>query len=367
MKKFKTESQRLLDLVINSIYTNREIFLRELISNASDAIDKLCFLSLTNTDLKVKRDSLAIRLSADEKARTLTVSDNGVGMSAEELELNLGTIAHSGSLEFMRNAVAGSEDGAGQDDAGQAGAGKTGSGQADTGKADIDIIGQFGVGFYAAFMVAKKVRVVSRAAGSSEAFAWESDGKSGYTIKAAERESAGTDVILHLKDDAEDEDYSTYLREYTLRNLVTRYSNYVRFPIQMEVTKHRPLPKAEDAAEDAPLEYEDVCELETLNSITPIWKKGKSEVSDADYDEFYKSQFHDFEAPVRRLAIHAEGTLSYDALLFVPGRAPYDFYSRDYKGGLALYTSNVLIMEKCEELIPDCFAFVRGVVDSADL
>ncbi|MDR0346899.1 MAG: molecular chaperone HtpG [Coriobacteriales bacterium] len=341
MKKFKTESQRLLDLVINSIYTNREIFLRELISNASDAIDRLYFLSLTDADARVSRESLEIRIEPDEKARTLTVSDNGIGMTAEELERNLGTIARSGSLEFLEKNE-----------------GKLG---------EIDIIGQFGVGFYSAFMVAKRVRVVSKAMGSEEAFAWESDGRSGYTVSSAEREGCGTDVILMLKDDGDEESYGEYLREYSIRRLITRYSNYVRYPIKMEVERHRPKPKPDDAPDDYQVEYEDIRELETLNSITPIWKRAKSDVSDKDYDEFYKTEFHDFEPPARRISLRAEGTLSFDALLFIPARTPYDLYSREYKSGLALYTSNVLIMEKCEELIPDCFNFVRGVVDSADL
>ena len=343
MKKFKTESQRLLDLVINSIYTNKEIFLRELISNASDAIDKLYFLSLTDKSLSLSRDSLAVRLTPNKPERTLTISDNGIGMTSEDLEKNLGTIAHSGSLDFLS------------------------SNNTAEGTADIDIIGQFGVGFYSAFMVASKVQVISRAHNSEEAFVWESDGKAGYTVNKAQRSEPGTDVILYIKEDSEVADYSDYLNGYTLRELVKRYSNYVRYPIQMEVEHHRAKPKPADAPEDYQVEYEDVLELETLNSMTPIWKRSKKDVSDAEYNEFFKSEFHEFSDPRRRISLHAEGALTYDALLFIPGHAPYDLYSRDYKGGLALYTANVLIMERCEELLPDCFNFVRGVVDSPDL
>jgi molecular chaperone HtpG len=346
MKKFKTESQRLLNLVINSIYTNREIFLRELISNASDAVDKLCFQSLTDKSLSLNRDSLAIRITPDKAARTITISDNGIGMTREELEKNLGTIAHSGSLDFLAdNEIA--TDGASNP--------------------DISIIGQFGVGFYSAFMVAHAVRVVSRAQGCEEACAWESDGREGYTVRKAQRAEPGTDVILTLKEDTAEENYSNFLESYTIRELVKRYSNYVRYPIQMEVEHHRAKPKPDDAPDDYQIEYEDVLELETLNSMTPIWKRGKGEVSDEEYDEFYKAEFHDYNAPSRRVSLHVEGTLTYDALLFVPGHAPFDFYSRDYRGGLALYTNNVLIMERCEELVPDYFGFVRGVVDSPDL
>jgi molecular chaperone HtpG len=360
MKKFKTESQRLLDLVINSIYTNREIFLRELISNASDAIDKLYFQSLTDKSISLNRSSLAIRITPDKATRTITISDNGIGMTREDLEKNLGTIAHSGSLDFL------SENKIGKNGAAADG---TVDGAAADGAAnpDISIIGQFGVGFYSAFMVASAVRVVSRAQGSDEAFAWESDGKEGYNVRKAQRAEPGTDVILTLKEDSAEESYGGFLEPYTIRNLVRRYSNYVRYPIQMEVEQHRAKPKPDDAPDDYQIEYEDVLELETLNSMTPIWKRGKGEVSDEEYDEFYKAEFHDYNAPSRRVSLHIEGALTYDALLFVPGHAPYDFYSRDYRGGLALYTNNVLIMERCEELLPDYFGFVRGVVDSPDL
>ncbi|WP_139652752.1 molecular chaperone HtpG [Raoultibacter phocaeensis] len=342
MRKFKTESKKLLDLMINSIYTNKEIFLRELISNASDAVDKLYFRSLTDSDVTISKDDLAIRVSFDKAARTITVSDNGIGMSKDELDKNLGTIAHSDSLEFKAE-------------------------NADTQGEDIDIIGQFGVGFYSGFMVASNVTVVSRAYGSDEAYSWESDGIEGYTITQAERASHGTDVILTLKEDTDEDDYDTFLSEYKLKSLIKRYSNYVRYPVQMEVEKTRELPKPDDADEDYKPEYEQYRELDTINSMIPIWKRPKSEVTQEEYNEFYKSDFHDFADPVRTITVHAEGSFSYDALLFVPGRVPFDLYSKEYKKGLALYSSNVLIMEKCEELVPDYFNFVRGVVDSQDL
>ena len=328
--------------MINSIYTNREIFLRELISNASDAVDKLYFRSLTDKDVQLGKDELAIRVSYDKDARTVTVSDSGIGMTKDELDRNLGTIAHSDSLAFkLDNAEA----------------------QGD----DVDIIGQFGVGFYSAFMVAKSVRVVSRAYGSDEAWAWESDGVEGYSIQEAERAGHGTDIILTLKDDSENDTYDTFLSEYGLKSLIKRYSNYVRYPVQMEVSKSREKPKPEDAGDDYTPEYETYFELDTINSMVPIWKRNKSEVAEEEYNEFYKTDFHDFADPARTFSVHAEGALSYDALLFIPGRAPFDLYSKDFKKGLALYSSNVLIMEKCEELLPDHYNFVRGVVDSQDL
>ncbi len=348
MRQFKTESKKLLDLMINSIYTNREIFLRELISNASDAVDKLNFKSLSDGSVQLDGEDLAIRVSFDKDARTLTISDNGIGMTAEELEKNLGTIAHSGSQEFK------AENAESQGDA-------------------VDIIGQFGVGFYSAFMVAKHVRVVSRAYGSDEANVWESDGLDGYTIEPGERSGHGTDIILTMRDNEPGENgepgenYDRYLSEWGIKDLIRRYSNYVRYPIQMMVTKSRQKPKPEDAGDDYTPEYEDYQELETVNSMTPIWKKRKDDVEQSDYNEFYKSTFHDYEDPARTVSFHAEGTLEYDALLFVPGRAPFDLYSRDYEKGLALYSSNVLIMDKCAELLPDYYNFVRGVVDSADV
>ncbi len=348
MRKFKTESKKLLDLMINSIYTNREIFLRELISNASDAIDKLYLKSLTDASAAVDQENLAITLSFDKDSRTLTVSDNGIGMTADELEKNLGTIAHSGSEEFKeQNAEA-------QGDA-------------------VDIIGRFGVGFYSAFMVAKEVSVVTRAFGSDECNRWTSDGVEGYTIEAvpaddpAYRATCGSDIVLTLKDNTDDASYDEYTSEYTLKDLVKRYSNYVRYPVQMMVTKSRQKEKPEDAGDDYKPEWEDYEELETLNSMTPIWKKRGADVEQSEYDEFYKSTFHDWEAPARTFSLHAEGTLEYDALLFIPSRAPFDLYSRDYEKGLELYSSNVLIMEKCADLVPDYYNFVRGVVDSSDI
>ena len=348
MRKFKTESKKLLDLMINSIYTNREIFLRELISNASDAIDKLYLKSLTDASAQIDQANLAITVTPNKDARTLTISDNGIGMTAEELEKNLGTIAHSGSEEFKA---------ANADKQGDA----------------VDIIGRFGVGFYSAFMVAKEVSVVTRAFGSEECNRWTSDGVEGYTIEAvpvddpAYRQTAGSDVILTLKDNADEASYDEYLEEYTLKDLIRRYSNDVRYPVQMMVTKSRQKEKPEDAGDDYKPEWEDYQELETINSMTPIWKKRGSDVTPEEYNEFYKSTFHDWEDPARTFSLHAEGTLEYDALLFIPGKAPFDLYSRDYEKGLELYSSNVLIMEKCADLLPDYYNFVRGVVDSADV
>ncbi len=354
MRKFKTESKKLLDLMINSIYTNREIFLRELISNSSDAVDKLYFRSLVDDTVKINRADLCISVAFDEEARTVTVSDNGIGMDKDELDKNLGTIAHSDSFEFKANQ--------GADDAGLADMKAE-----DIASADVDIIGQFGVGFYSAFMVGSKVRVVSRAYGSDEAWAWESDGIDGYTITQADRPSHGTDVIVYLKEDTTEENYSTYATQQGLTSLIKKYSNYVRYPIQMEVTKSRMKERPADAGEDYKPEFENYTEIETINSMIPIWKRKKSEVTDEEYNEFYKTDFHDFEDPLRTISLHAEGTLTYDALMFVPSRAPFDMWSKDYKRGLALYSSGVLIMEKCEELVPDYFNFMRGVVDSADL
>ena len=346
MKQFKTESKKLLDLMINSIYTNREIFLRELVSNASDAIDKLVFKSLTNNDAAIDRDSLFIQVAFDKDARTITVSDNGIGMTQDELDKNLGTIAHSGSQQFKQENDANSE---------------------------VEIIGQFGVGFYSAFMVASKVRVISRAFGSDEAFVWESDGVEGYTIKPATETEAkllgehGTSVILYLRESSEAFNTDQLLSEWRLKELIRTYSNYVHHPIKMEVSKRRQLPKPEDAGDDYKPEYESYLELETINSIKPIWRKNKSEVSQEDYNEFYKSTFHDWSNPTRTISFHAEGRISYDGLLFIPSMAPFDLYSKDYEKGLALYSSNVLIQEKCADLVPDYYNFVRGVIDSPDV
>ncbi len=342
MRKFKTESKKLLDLMINSIYTNKSIFLRELISNASDAVDKLYFKSLTDSSIQIGKEDLEINVSFDKQARTVTVSDTGIGMTAEELEKNLGTIAHSGSQEFKKENDIASTDAA-------------------------DIIGQFGVGFYSSFMVAKHVRVVSRAYGSDEANVWESNGVDGYTIAPGEKDKWGTDIILTLKDSTDEEGYDAFLDEHALTHLIKQYSNYVRYPIKMEVTKSRPLPKPKDAGDDYVTQYEDYKEIDTINSMIPIWKRRKSEVSDDDYNEFYKSNFHDWDNPQRVISVHAEGALTYDALLFIPGRTPFDLYSRDYEKGLALYSSNVLIMDKCADLLPDYYNFVRGIVDSSDL
>lgn len=349
MRKFKTESKKLLDLMINSIYTNKEIFLRELISNASDAVDKLYFKSLTDQSIGISKDDLEIDVDFDKESRTITISDTGIGMTKDELETNLGTIAHSGSLELKTdNAEAQGE--------------------------DLDIIGQFGVGFYSSFMVSKRVMVISRAYNSDETWVWESDGIEGYTIEQASEEQAaglhgdhGTTIVLFLKDNTEEEDYDTFLDQYELQALIKQYSNYVRYPIRMEIETRKPLPKPEDAGEDYTPEFETVREIQTINSMIPIWKRRKSEVTEEEYNNFYKTDFHDFFDPITSISVHAEGALSYDALLFIPSRTPYDFYSKDYEKGLALYSSNVLIQEKCAELLPDYYSFVRGVVDSQDL
>ncbi|MEA4969575.1 MAG: molecular chaperone HtpG [Candidatus Pelethousia sp.] len=332
-KAFKTESKRLLELMINSIYTHKEIFLRELLSNASDALDKLHFRSLTDDRVKLGQGDFYIRITPDKAGRTLTISDNGCGMRAEELENNLGVIAQSGTLAFRKEHA---ED------------------------KDLDVIGQFGVGFYSAFMVAKSVRVVSRAFDSEQAYEWQSAGADGYTISPAERAEAGTDVILTLKEDTEEEKYGQYLEEYTLTSLVKKYSDYIRYPIRMEVEKSRPKEGSES-------EYEQYIEDGVLNSMTPLWKKSKAELTDEDYNQFYMDKFHDFEPPLLRIHTSVEGAVSYNALLFIPKRPPYDFYSKEYKRGLQLYTSGVMIMDKCEDLVPDYFGFVRGLVDSADL
>ena len=339
MHQFKAESKKLLDLMINSIYTNREIFLRELISNASDACDKRYFKSLTDTTIGITKDDLKIHIQPDKDSRTLTISDNGIGMTKEDLEKNLGTIAKSGSLDFKTEN------------------------QSD----NIDIIGQFGVGFYSAFMVAKKVTVISRAQGADTAWKWESTGVEGYTLTEADKDEVGTEIILVLKDDTDTDNYSEYLEEYTLANLVKKYSDYIRFPITMFREKSRQKPKPEDAGDDYKPEYETYTELETLNSMVPIWKRPKSEVKDEDYNEFYKSKFMDYTDPLRVITSRTEGTATYTALLFIPGSTPYDYYTKEYEKGLALYASGVMIMEKCGDLLPDYFSFVKGVVDSEDL
>ena len=335
-KQFKAESQRLLDLMINSIYTHREIFLREIISNASDAIDKLAYTALTDEKVGIARDQFAITITRDKENRTLTVSDNGIGMSLEEMEENLGTIAKSGSLGFK---------------------------QAMEKKEDIDIIGQFGVGFYSAFMVASEVTVISKKYGADKAYKWVSNGTDGYSVEEAQRDTAGTDVIMVLKADTEEDTYSQYLEEYEIRNLITKYSDYIRYPIRMEVEKSR---KKEDSPEDKP-EYESYTEVETLNSMVPLWQKNKKDVTEEEYNTFYRDKFYDFNKPLRVIHFSTEGQVSFKALLYIPSKAPYDFYTKDFKRGLQLYSSGVMIMENCEDLLPEHFRFVRGVVDSQDL
>lgn len=339
MKKFKAESQKLLDLMINSIYTNKEIFLRELISNASDALDKLHFKGLTDDSVGLGTSDFAITLTPDKESRTLKISDNGIGMTKEELENNLGTIAKSGSLDFKKENTA----------------------------EDIDIIGQFGVGFYSAFMVASRVTVVSRAFGSEEAWKWESAGAEGYTIEAAEKDSVGTDITLYIKENTETENYDRFTDEYGIQTLVKKYSDYIRYPIKMMMTHTHPVPKPEDAGDDWKQEYEEHRELETLNSMVPIWKRKKGDTADEEYNEFYKNNFYDYTDPLKVITAGGEGAVNYNAVLFIPSHAPYDFYTKEYKKGLALYSSGVMIMEKCEELLPDYYNFVRGVVDSSDL
>ena len=335
-KQFKAESKRLLDLMINSIYTHQEIFLRELISNASDAIDKLAYTALTDDQVGINREDFAITLTRAKDAGILTVSDNGIGMTKEEMEENLGTICKSGSLGF-KQTMEKSE--------------------------DIDIIGQFGVGFYAAFMVADTVTVISKKYGQDKAWKWVSQGADGYTIEEAERDYPGTDVILTLKKDTEEESYSRFLEEYELRSLVKKYSDYIRYPIRMEVSKSR---RKADSPEDKP-EYESYMEEETLNSMVPLWQRAKKDVTEEEYDTFYREKFFDYQKPAKVIHFSAEGTVSFKALLYIPGKAPYDFYTRDFKPGLQLYSSGVMIMESCADLLPEHFRFVRGVVDSQDL
>lgn len=334
-KQFKTESKKLLDMMVNSIYTHKEIFLRELISNASDAIDKLYFRSLTDDTVKLTHSDYEIRLSVDKNARTLTIADNGCGMSKDELENNLGTIAKSGSFDFKNNPE-----------------NKNGE--------QIDIIGQFGVGFYSAFMVADKITVESRVYGSDEAYCWESSGADGYTINPCEKETAGTVITICLKADTDDEKYSDYLEEYRLRSLIKKYSDYIRYPIRM-LTEHSHLKEGSEN------EFETVTEDETLNSMVPLWKKSASEVTEEEYAQFYKDKYFDYEAPLRVIRQKAEGTSNFEALMFIPAHAPFDYYSKDFEKGLQLYSSGVLIMEKCNDLLPDHFSFVRGLVDSSDL
>lgn len=357
-KQFQAESKKLLDMMINSIYTHKEIFLRELISNGSDAIDKLYYRSLEDQNTGISRDDFSIQVEPDKENRILRIIDNGMGMSRDEMEENLGTIAHSGSLEFKKNS--GSEK--------------------DT-DADIDIIGQFGVGFYSAFMVSDKVVVISRQFGSEASYRWASEGADGYTLDPSDSQPGedigkpqdhGTEIILYLKEDTPDEKYTTYTEEYTIRQLVKRYSDYIRYPVTMTVEKQRPVEKpegneADDDDENKEPEYETYVEVDVLNSMVPIWKKKKSELSKDDYNSFYKSKFMDFNDPAKVIHTSVEGVTTYDALLFIPSRPPYDYYTKEYEKGLQLYSSGVLIMEKCPDLIPDYFSFVKGIVDSPDL
>ena len=344
-KQFKTESKRILDLMINSIYTHKEIFLRELISNASDALDKLAYKSLTDDGVGLSRSDFKIHLAVDKDARTLTISDNGIGMTQEELENNLGVIARSGSLQF-KEEMAKAE---GAD------------------SADTDIIGQFGVGFYSAFMVADHITVTSRAYGSDTAYRWESSGADGYTIEPCQKETVGTDIVLHIKEDGEEEQYSQYLEQNRIERLIKKYSDYIRYPITMEMQRERMKEKPEDAGEDYKPEWESYTEMETLNSMVPLWQRPKKDVTQEEYDRFYQDKFGDFEKPLATITVDAEGTVSYKALLFIPGRTPYDFYTREYEKGLQLYSSGVLIMDKCGDLLPEHFRFVKGVVDTPDV
>ena len=339
-KEFKAESKRLLDLMINSIYTHKEIFLREIISNASDAIDKLCYLSLTDDKVGLTRDQFEIRLSIDKEHRLLTVSDNGIGMDEADLENNLGVIASSGSLQF-RKELEGAE------------------------SAETDIIGQFGVGFYSAFMVADQITVVTRKYGSDQAYRWQSDGVDGYTIEPCEKDAVGTDVIMHIKPDTEEEkdEYSQYLREYPLYKLVKKYSDYIRFPIRMLM----PHPELKEGSTEENPEYEEKFQWDTLNSMIPLWQRKKGDVTKEEYDEFYQQRFSDPNPPLSVITVAAEGAVTYKALLFIPEKAPLRYYSEEYEGGLQLYSAGVMIMDKCAELLPECFNFVRGVVESPDL
>ena len=343
-KQFKAESKRLLDLMINSIYTHKEIFLRELVSNASDALDKLAYRALTDDKVGVDRSELKITLTPDQIARTLTISDNGIGMTKEELESNLGTIARSGSLQFKQDMAAAEGDK----------------------PSDVDIIGQFGVGFYSAFMVADKVTVTSRAYGADEAWQWESTGADGYTLTQCGKDTVGTDIVLHIKANTDDDKYDEYLEQYRLAELIKKYSDYVHYPIVMLMHKSRQKPRPEDAGDDYKPEWEDYDEWETLNSMVPLWQRPKSEVKSEEYNQFYKEKYGDWEDPLSVIHVSAEGAVEYKAMLYIPSHAPFDFHSRDYQKGLQLYSSGVLIMDKCADLLPDHFRFVKGVVDSQD-
>ncbi len=340
-KQFKAESKRLLDMMIHSIYTHKEIFLRELISNASDAIDKLYFKSLTDDKVGMNKEDFAIRIYTDKDSRTLKIVDNGIGMTAEELENNLGTIANSGSFKFKNENKL---------------------------EEDNQIIGQFGVGFYSAFMVAKKVTVISKAYGSDTAYQWESEGVDGYTITEAAKDTVGTEIILELLDDTDDEKYGEFLDTYRIKGLISKYSDYIRFPIKMDITHSRPIELSEeDKAAGKTPEYEEYIETETLNSMVPLWKKNRSELKEEDYKHFYTEKFYDYNSPLKYSHVVNEGMPSYNALLYIPSKAPFDYYSKEYQKGLQLYSNGVLIMDKCEDLLPDYFGFVKGLVDSEDL
>ena len=343
-KQFKAESKRLLDLMINSIYTHKEIFLRELISNASDAIDKLAYKALTDDKVGLDRSDFKIVLTPDQIGRTLTISDNGIGMTKEELESNLGTIARSGSLQFKQDMAAAEGDK----------------------PADVDIIGQFGVGFYSAFMVADRVTVTSKAYGADTAWRWESEGADGYTLTECDKAGVGTDVVLHIKADTEEEKYGDYLEQYRIADLVKKYSDYIHYPVTMLMHKSRQKPRPEDAGDDYKPEWEDFDEWETLNSMVPLWQRPKAEVKPEEYDQFYKEKYGDWEDPLSVIHVSAEGAVEYKAMLYIPAHAPYDFYTREYQKGLQLYSSGVLIMDRCADLLGDHFRFVKGVVDSQD-
>ena len=338
-KQFKSESKRLLDLMINSIYTNKDIFLREIISNASDAIDKLCFKSLTDNNVGLDRSDFKIEVSANKDTRTLTVSDNGIGMDKEDLENNLGVIASSGSYKFKQEME-------------------------EKDKEDIDIIGQFGVGFYSAFMVAKDITVITKKYGSEQAYKWHSTGADGYTITECDKDAVGTDIIMILKDNTEEESYDEYLEQYKLSALIKKYSDYIRYPIEMEMKKSRVKEETKDS--DKP-EYEDYFEKETLNSMVPLWQKPKKDVTDEEYNQFYMEKFMDYNEPLKVISTSVEGVVTYKALLFIPSKTPYNYFTKEYKKGLQLYSSGVLIMDNCEELLPEHFRFVKGVVDSPDV
>ena len=342
-KEFKAESKRLMDLMINSIYTHKEIFLRELISNASDAEDKLAYKGLTDDSVTVSRGDLKITIVPDKKMRTLTISDNGIGMSLEDLENNLGTIAKSGSFQFKQEMS-----------------------EEDKASGEVDVIGQFGVGFYTAFMVASDVTVISKAWDSEEAYMWQSSGTDGYTITPCEKDTVGTDIIMHLKENADEENYDQYLETYKLQELIKKYSDYIRYPIVMEVEDYKMKEKPADAGEDYKPEWETVTEWMTSISMVPLWQRPKSQVKAEEYNDFYKEKFGDWQDPLSVIHTSAEGAVTYKAMLYIPAATPYDFYTREYEKGLQLYSSGVLIMDKCADLLPDHFRFVRGVVDSSD-